>query len=52
MNEPPQIPSSQNHTFQNAVGAPTPNFLSMRGPNHSNKQSQGGGVHRYSDEME
>ena len=51
MNELPQIASSQNHNFQNAVGAPTPNFLSMRGPNHSKGVSHGA-EHRYTEEVE
>lgn len=37
------------HTFHENHGAPTPNFLSMRGPNH-----MGGGskLNRYADDIE
>ena len=48
-----QIVSNHNsHGYPNQVGAPTPNFLSMRGPNH--KKAMSSGENRYShdpDEM-
>ena len=46
-----EIPAEvhQQHTFHANPGAPTPNFLSMRGPNHVGGGSKS---NRYSDEVE